>query len=124
MLAFLVLSVALVSPQAEARGFCASVDWDDLVDNSGDFLEGGGYALGLGGKGYVDADGEIAFDAYSSADGYLGSADVDASGTVTLSGDVTAFTPLAYGLDCTRPETLRYFVRATVDGTPFYVFLY
>ena len=38
MFSSLLLSLSLVSPPAAARGFCTSVDWADLVDNSGDFL--------------------------------------------------------------------------------------
>ena len=122
----LLISLSLTNT-AEAAGptFCSSVSWSDLVAYApGDFLEGGVPALGLGGKGDIDSNDEITFDAYQSGVGYLGSAEVDASGSVTLSGDVTAFEPIAFGWDCNTPSTLRYFIKTQVDGTTFYVLIY
>ena len=124
-----MLSLALplllsTTPDARAYGICPNVTWADLTDYAhGDFMEGGISSIGLGGKGDIDANDEITFDAYQNG-AYLGSAEVDASGTLTLSGSVTGFEPLAVGWDCNTPSALRYFARAEVSGYSFYVIIY
>ena len=120
----IALALAGTPEAAAAPGFCPTT-WQDIVDYApGDFLEGGNRRIGLGGKGTIDSNDEITFDAYQNGVGYLGSADVDANGTTTMSGTLTQFTPMSYGTDCNDPNTLRYLIRSTVSGSSFWVLFY
>ena len=125
MLSFALALTLTAAPEANAGyGFCSNVDWSDLVAYApGTFLEGGIRSQGIGGKGYITATDEVVFDAYDNST-WVGSADVDASGTVTLSGDVTGFEPMAVGWDCNVPSALRYFIKAQADGSTYYVIIY
>ena len=125
-----VMAVALLlmtASTAAAAGpqWCANTSWSDYTSYaSGDFLEGGNRYLGIGGKGAILQSGEIVFDTYQSGVGYLGSANVDAQGNLTLSGGMTQFEVMSIGYDCNQPAALYYIIKATVNGVTFWVRAY
>lgn len=121
----LALALALATPSAEAVTpvWCSNVPLDTVIDHRwGDFAYGGNRAAGIGGKGLVDANDELIFRAYNSGM-YIGEAQVDDQGNLTLLGQVTRFEGAAYGLDCNDPATLRFWIEVEAGGAPFRVML-
>lgn len=125
--AALSLGTAVAAPStASAAGFCPTT-WNDFFDHSvglrgGDWLYGENQAMDVGFKGYVDpAVDELELDGYSGAHGYEGTAVVDRSGVISMSGNFTAIVPMSYGHNCSDPSTLRFFLKAQANGGSSYV---
>ncbi|MEO0605115.1 MAG: hypothetical protein AAF211_27040 [Myxococcota bacterium] len=105
---------------------CAS-NWTDLLNHAPARREVSGLGATTWVYGWAWDQGlpPVSLNLYDGNDQVTGTGTVDAFGTVTVSGDVAALTPVFLERSCTSPRFPRWFVRVdTVQGDSFLTYAY